>query len=266
MRMGPSAVRLCLRQVSPGIWNVLARVLTSGSKFRLLRGCCHASRRPTSAVQKTETPLEPSWLPDACFLVLTKIVFLPSLKEIVARFHEDGLIDSDHHVAFFTGLQKDMQGTGELIAGWFASRSTDEAPLQYCWCSTCTDQIWFAKQHMWIDKNVLDHTAPDEWGQDPLEDFLGCYFQAMSVAVVNPDVYVFTPRGYRWVEASAWVQYGECIHPALASRTNHRHTLPVSVQTANRFRILGFDQEPERPSHLASRSHRCKGKNGSQRR
>ena len=142
--------------------------------------------------------------------------FLPSLKEIVDRLRDtddEGLIDSDHHVAFFTDLNVDMENTGAMIAGWFASRSTNERLLQFCWFPDCIERLWMQETKRWIQKHVEEETSPVYWGHDPEESFLVCYFQALSVATINPDVFLFTPRGQEWREDSAWEQYGKLNPP-----------------------------------------------------
>lgn len=173
--------------------------------------------------------------------------FLPSLKEMVDRMRdpkEQGLVDSSHHVAFFTGLNIEMVPTGILIAGWFKSRSTAEKPLHFCWCEDCIDQIWFGEQNLWIEHSTAARTHPDEWGDDPQHDFLACYFQALALAVVNPDVYVFAPKDLQWQENSAWVQYGECIHPVPASRTKHQHILPFQFRPLTALEYWALTRNP----------------------
>lgn len=138
--------------------------------------------------------------------------FLPSLKEIVDRLHDtgdEGLVDSDHHLAFFTGLNADMDDTGVLIAGWFASRSTNEKPLLYCWFPDCVERLWMQETKRWIEKHMEEQVSPVYWGPDPEESFLVCYMQALAVAAVNPDVFLFTPRDEHWRDDSAWEQYGK---------------------------------------------------------
>ena len=36
------------------------------------------------------------------------------------------------------------------------------------------------------------------WGEDGLDTFTSCYYEALAVGALHPEAYVFTPNGYEW--------------------------------------------------------------------
>ncbi|ETN44804.1 uncharacterized protein HMPREF1541_09679 [Cyphellophora europaea CBS 101466] len=112
--------------------------------------------------------------------------FLPSLKDIVDHLpdgNDAGLADANHHVAFYTGLDENPEATGLLIASGFAAGAPRQI-LQFSGAGTMTARP-----------------------EDRYQTFVDCYSQALALAVIKPDVCLFTPRDVRPREDSAWIQY-----------------------------------------------------------
>lgn len=59
-------------------------------------------------------------------------------------------------------------------------------------------------QKAFIAKNQKDPKYEALWGANALATFSQCWYQALSVAAVNPDAYIFAPKGAKFKATSVW--------------------------------------------------------------
>jgi hypothetical protein len=157
---------------------------------------------------------------------------LPSLKQLVDRLRDtsdEGLVDGDRHVAFFSNLNVASEDElGVLLDHFFTYKSGHADAAEYCWfydcaghqCSSFTHShtgVEYADvdaglevQREFIEQTEDQDTAPDGWQQNGLGlDALVvyCLSQAMAMSVISPDVYLFINKDEAWRDNSAWKQW-----------------------------------------------------------
>ncbi|ETN37121.1 uncharacterized protein HMPREF1541_08111 [Cyphellophora europaea CBS 101466] len=116
-----------------------------------------------------------------------------------------GYGDADHHVSFWTNLGEDTKTSGKLMMAWFKSRGEGG---KIAWLHRCVDN---SSQEGYVRTLTQQGREPlhwNEWDIAPHLVLVRCIYQALALAAVNPDVYLFTRSDQDgWPLDSLWEQY-----------------------------------------------------------
>ena len=126
----------------------------------------------------------------------------PTVGEMLAHMENTKKVNKESHALFYTNLADDAKESLVIAAAWMTSQGKTFYSYQ-----DAVDKDWMTQQLRWIGEDNPELFA-DRYARhgsvDALSIFSICYNQALAVAAINPDAYLFIRHDVEPEAMSTW--------------------------------------------------------------